>query len=91
MIQYEKRNKFNPYYIINVIAGFHNGQRYLASVDLYGTTIENNWIATGFADYLCKPIIANYWNENMEEKDARTILDACFKTLIYRNTKAFET
>lgn len=91
MMHYQKRNNFNPYYLINVIAGYHNGQRYLATVDLHGTMIENNSITTGFAGYICKPIIENYWNENMEENDARTILVACFKALVYRNTKAFET
>ncbi len=90
MIHYQKRNNMNPYFLVNIIAGYQNGQRYLASVDLHGTMIENNWIATGFAGYLCKPIIWNYWNENMEENDARQILIECFKTLVYRNTKAFE-
>lgn len=90
MMQYQKRTNMNPYYLVNIIAGFQNGQRYLASVDLHGTMIENNWIATGFAGYLCKAIIWNYWNENMEENDARLVLMECFKTLVYRNTKAFE-
>lgn len=55
--QYKQRNKFDPYYTINIIGGFKNGTRYLAYVDIYGTLIENNYLMTGFANYLCKPLI----------------------------------
>lgn len=76
--------------MFNVLGGVSNGKRYLAGVDLYGTLIESNWAATGFAGYLCKPLIYNYWNENMSEEETKAILLECFKVLAYRNTKAFE-
>ena len=65
---YHRRNKSNPYYLTNVVAGYQNGQRYLASVDLFGTYVENKFITSGFAGYLCKPIISNYWKEDCTEE-----------------------
>lgn len=36
----------NPLFLNNVVAGFKNNERYLASVDLFGTYIESNYIVT---------------------------------------------
>lgn len=45
-------------------------------------------MTTGFANYFCKAIIANYWREDFSEEEARKILIECFKVIfnkkIYR-------
>ena len=58
------------------------GQRYLGSVDLYGTYLEAKYVATGFSGYFCKPIIENYWKDTCTETEARNILLECFKVLL---------
>ena len=45
-----------------IIGGFWEDKPYLASVDLFGTYLESPYCLTGFADYMCKPIVTNYWN-----------------------------
>ena len=80
----------NPLYMTSVIGGHFKGKKYLASVDLFGTLIENTHIVTGFANYLCKPIISNYYREDMTEKEVKQILEECFKVLYYRDCGAFD-
>jgi 20S proteasome alpha/beta subunit len=49
------------------MAGFKDGKRFLATVDLHGMFLKNTYALTGFASYFCNPIITNNWNENMTE------------------------
>jgi 20S proteasome subunit beta 7 len=58
-ICYERRNDFNPYYNSTVIAGFKGEESVLASVDLFGTLIKNDYVAVGFAKHFGLAIIAN--------------------------------
>ena len=78
----------NPLYLTSVLGGYYNKKRYLGYVDLYGTLLENNHILTGYAGYFCKPLIYNYWNENMTEEECKAIIKECFKILFYRDAKA---
>ena len=61
-LNYKRRDKFNPNYMNSIIGGFWEDKPYLASVDLFGTYLESPYCLTGFADYMCKPIVTNYWN-----------------------------
>lgn len=72
----------------SVIGGFWDDKPYLASVDLFGTYLESPYCLTGFADYMCKPIVTNYWNENCDEEHAKKIVVECFKNLFYRDARA---
>ncbi|CAD8050756.1 unnamed protein product [Paramecium sonneborni] len=89
-LSYKKRCKINPLYLQNVIAGFHNGERYLALVDIYGTYLESNFVTTGFASYFCKAIISNYWNENCTLDQAKQVIRECFKVLFCRDCRAHD-
>ena len=66
-MNYKKRNKFDPNWVNSIMAGYSNGERYLASVNLHGLFIKSNYCLAGFASYFCNPIIKNNWNENMTE------------------------
>jgi 20S proteasome subunit beta 7 len=46
------RNKFNPYMVTNVIAGFQDGKRFLGHVDMYGAKMETDHIVTGMASII---------------------------------------
>ena len=54
-----------PYLASSVLAGFKNGERYLASVDMYGLLVQEKFVATNFASYMVKSIVDTYWKENM--------------------------
>lgn len=64
----------DPLLLYNVVAGFDKDKSYLASIDLYGTYLENDYVCTGFGEYLCKPIIMNYWKPNMTENQVKDIV-----------------
>ena len=51
----------NPYFNNIAIAGYENGESYLASVDLYGTFIKKDYVVTGFAKHFGLSLIANEW------------------------------
>eukprot|EP01015_Nassula_variabilis_P011968 TRINITY_DN1969_c0_g1_i4.p1 TRINITY_DN1969_c0_g1~~TRINITY_DN1969_c0_g1_i4.p1 ORF type:complete len:228 (-),score=35.44 TRINITY_DN1969_c0_g1_i4:55-738(-) len=85
---YFKRNKGNPYYMVSVIGGYQNGQRYLGYVDLHGTHLEDTHIVTGFATYFCKPLLWNYWKEDQDEQQVKRVLIECFKVLAAKQTTA---
>jgi len=87
---YAKRNKMNPLFMSSIVGGVFKGERYLGSVDPFGTLIEASYLVTGYAHYLCKPIIENNWNENVNEAQAKQIVEECFKVLYYRDCGAFD-
>jgi len=87
---YAKRNKMNPLYMTSLVGGVFKGERYLAMVDLFGTLIEGSNLLTGYANYLCKPLVWNYWKENQDEATVKKLIEECFKVLFYRDTGAFD-
>lgn len=80
----------DPLYCQNVVAGFHDGKRYLSYVDLYGTKFENTHIVTGFARYFATPLLWNDWNPEMSEAEAKEVIKKCFKVLFYRDCSAID-
>lgn len=87
---YAKRNKMNPLYMSTIVGGVFKGQKYLGSVDPFGTLIEGKYLVTGYAHYLCKPVIENFWSEEVNEEKAKNVLKECFKVLYYRDCGAFD-
>ncbi len=48
-------------------------------VDLIGTSFEENFIATGFGAYLGMPLIRERWHADMDEGEARALLEDCIR------------
>jgi len=91
VVMYSRRNKFNPYYNSNVVAGTDtdkDGEPFLGMIDLIGTTIKENIIATGFGSYIAIPLLREKWSPDMDEGEARALLEDCMKLLFYRDCKA---
>ena len=80
----------DPLYISSIVGGVYNGQKYLGMIDLFGTIIESETLVTGFANYLCKPIIHNEWKRGMNEAQVKEIIEHCFKVLFYRDCGAHD-
>ncbi|CAG9335649.1 unnamed protein product [Blepharisma stoltei] len=87
-ILYGKRNKGNPLYNSVAIAGIINGQQYLAYLDLYGTHVLADYVTTGFAAHLCKPLLGNDWRPDLTESEAKQLVEGCMRTLWYRDARA---
>jgi len=93
-VMYNRRNKMNPLWNDLVVAGFTNSgigstpEPFLGYVDKIGTTYEDNIIATGFGSYLALPILREKYRPDLEEGEARGILEECLRVLFYRDCRA---
>merc|ERR1712070_1065903 len=90
-VMYQKRGKGNPLWNQLLVAGCsvgENGKPFLGYVDLIGTSYEENFIATGFGAYIAMPLIRERWSADMEEGEARGLLEDCLRVLYYRDCRA---
>jgi 20S proteasome subunit beta 7 len=90
MVMYQKRSKYNPYWNDLLVAGTDaTGSRpFLGSVDKLGTTVQENYIATGFGAYLAMPLLREKWHANLTEGEARALLEDCLTICYYRDCRA---
>eukprot|EP00388_Colpodella_angusta_P044529 GDKK01063192.1.p1 GENE.GDKK01063192.1~~GDKK01063192.1.p1 ORF type:complete len:250 (+),score=41.50 GDKK01063192.1:99-848(+) len=87
-VLYQKRGKGNPLWNQLLVAGFHKEAPFLGYVDLIGTAYEENFIATGFGAYLAIPLIREKWYPEMDEGEARSLLEDCLRVMFYRDCRA---
>jgi len=89
MVMYSRRNKGNPLWNELVVAGLDGqGKSFLGTVDKIGTTVQDNFCATGFGTYLAMPLLREKWSPNLTEGEARALLEDCMKVLFYRDCRA---
>jgi len=88
MVMYSARSKNNPLWNDLVVAGCQDGKAFLGSVDKIGTTVQDNFIATGFGSYLAMPLLREKWRPDLTEGEARALLEDCMKVLFYRDCRA---
>jgi len=88
-VMYQRRNKMNPLWNDILVAGYSEETgAFLGFVDKIGTAFEDNVLATGFGSYLCLPILREKWRPDMEEGEARALLEDCLRVLFYRDCRA---
>ena len=89
MVMYSKRSKMNPYWNDLVVAGTDEaGKPFLGWVDKIGTTVTDNFVATGYGGYLAMPLLREKWRPDLTEGEARALLEDCLKILFYRDCRA---
>jgi len=86
-VMYQRRNKQNPLWNSLVVAGFHNGEAYLGTVDNIATSYTDDHIATGYGEHLARPLMRSRWHADMSEGDARALLEDCMRVLYYRDCR----
>uniref|UniRef100_A0A7S4T5H5 Proteasome subunit beta n=1 Tax=Ditylum brightwellii TaxID=49249 RepID=A0A7S4T5H5_9STRA len=93
-VMYNRRNKMNPLWNDIVVAGFaqdkdgSTGEPFLGLVDKIGTAYGDDMIATGFGSYLALPILREKYRADLEEGEARALLEDCMRVLFYRDCRA---
>ena len=87
-VMYNRRNKFDPLWNYLLVAGVKDGKAFLGSVDHIGTAYEDKFLATGFGAYLAMPILRKKWRPDMEEGEARALLEDCMRVLFYRDCRS---
>lgn len=89
VVMYNRRNKMNPLWNDLVVAGFSSGgDPFLGYVDKIGTTYEDTFIATGFGSYLALPLMREKYRPDLDEGEARALLEDCMRVLFYRDCRA---
>lgn len=87
-VMYQRRNKGNPLWNVLLVAGCRDSKPFLGYVDMIGTAFEENFIATGFGGYMALPLIREKWHPDMDEGEARALLEDCMRVLWYRDCRA---
>jgi len=89
-IMYNRRNKMNPLWNDLIIGGYDKVKKepFLGLVDKIGTAYTDNILATGFGSYLAIPILREKWRPDLEEGEARALLEDCMRVLFYRDCRA---
>ena len=88
-VMYNRRNKMNPLWNDLVVAGKDaEGKSFLGWVDKIGTTFEENIVATGFGSYLAIPLLREKYRPDLDEGEARALLEDCMRILFYRDCRA---
>ena len=92
---YNRRNKMNPLWNDVVVAGFKQNtdgstsdEPFLGVVDKIGTAYEDDILATGFGGYIALPLMREKFRPDMEEGEARALLEDCLRILFYRDCRA---
>jgi len=86
-VMYNRRSKLDPLWNELVVAGFKD-EPFLGVVDLRGTAYADDVVATGFGAHLAMPILRNKWRPDLEEGEARALLEDCLRVLFYRDCRA---
>ncbi|KDN48437.1 proteasome endopeptidase complex, beta subunit [Tilletiaria anomala UBC 951] len=90
---YQRRSKVDPLWNSFVVGGIDQstGAPFLGYVDLLGTTYESTTIATGFGLHLAQPLLRKAVEgreDELDESQARRILEDCMKVLFYRDARS---
>jgi 20S proteasome subunit beta 7 len=85
---YARRSRLDPLY--NTIAVAGKG-RFLGMVDLYGTAVETNLVATGLGTLLALPLLRKDWHEGLTMDEGLASLEKCLRVLYYRDCRALKT
>ena len=91
-VMYQRRNKMNPLWNDVLVAGMggeDGSEPFLGSVDKIGTAYTDDTLATGFGSYLALPIMRERWRPDLEEGEARALLEDCLRVLFYRDCRAY--
>ncbi|KAK6465504.1 B-type subunit of proteasome [Scheffersomyces coipomensis] len=93
-ILYNRRTKMDPLWNAVIVGGFNDdGTPFLKYIDLLGVTYTSSTLATGFGSHLAVPLLRQLIPndidyENIEEDEARKVLENCMRVLFYRDARA---
>merc|ERR1719253_1622989 len=76
-----------------VVGGMYKGESFLGTVDLIGTSYEDDIIATGYGGHLAIPLLREAieaHGTNMSYDQARAVLENCMRVLFYRDCLAID-
>ncbi|KAJ6602508.1 nucleophile aminohydrolase [Mycena vulgaris] len=81
-LMYARRSKMNPLWNSLLVGGFKDGKRFLAFVDLLGTTYSASTLATGYGAHIAQPLL--------RRAEARAIIQQSMQVLFYRDARSID-
>ncbi|KAF2157133.1 20S proteasome subunit [Myriangium duriaei CBS 260.36] len=95
-VMYKRRTDFNPLWNAMLVGGLDDqGNPFLASADLLGTTFSSPTLATGFGAHLAIPILRKHVPDEeaakkLSREEAVNIIKECMKVLFYRDARSMD-
>jgi len=90
-VMYARRSKVNPLWNQLVIGGVgQDNVPFLGLVDLYGSTYQDNTLATGYGAYIAQPLLRKAWRPDLSEAEARKLAKDALRVLFYRDARALD-
>lgn len=86
-VMYQRRNKFDPLWNSVVVCGRQDGASFLGVIDLVGTAYAEDFVATGYGEYLALPLLRNAYRPDLSRAEAKAVLDECMRVLVYRDCR----
>jgi len=90
-VMYARRSKMNPLWNSLIVGGVEDGKKFLAYVDLLGTTYSASTLATGYGSYIALPLLRSAVEgreDTLTEEAARKILENSMRVLFYRDARS---
>ena len=93
-VMYKRRSDFNPLWNALLVCGLdEQGNPFLASADLLGTTFSAPTLATGFGAHLAQPIMRRHVPDEeaakkLSKDEAVEAVRECMKVLFYRDARS---
>lgn len=83
-IHYQRRNKMDPLLNDIIVAGLRkDGSKEIYSVDPLGTRFDEDFIASGMAEYLAITLLRDKYKADMSFDEAKLILEDCMRNSFY--------
>ena len=84
---YNRRCKVDPLWNTILVAGSEKGKPFLGRLDMYGTTVECDYAASGFGMYFSVPMLRDMWKPDMTEEEATELVKKCLQVLLFRDAR----
>jgi 20S proteasome subunit beta 7 len=81
----------NPLWNAILVGGLKDGKKFLAFVDLLGTTYSASTIATGYGAHIALPLLRSAVEgreDTLTEEEALAIIENSMKVLFYRDARS---
>lgn len=92
-VMYARRSKMNPLWNSLLVGGVKDGQKFLAYVDLLGTTYSASTLATGYGSMIAQPLLRKAVEgreDTLTEEEARQIIEESMRVLFYRDARSLD-
>jgi len=90
-VMYSRRSQINPLWNSLLVGGVKDGKRFLAYVDLLGTTYSASTLATGYGAHIALPLLRTAVEgreDILTEAQAQAIIENSMRVLFYRDARS---